>query len=411
MTRPVPVPESASLERRFSTVFGGATAEFVIRAPGRANLIGEHIDYNGLAVLPIAVDRHIMVLVSARTDSRVRAHNDDPRFEPVAFDMAGEVSPGPPGDWGNYVKAAASSLAGRGPGLLGADLLVASDLPLAAGLSSSSALVVAVALALLSVNGLQEDPLALAEQMADAERFVGVRGGGMDQAICLTGRAGCASLIDFAPLRVAHHPIPPDWGFVVAYSLVPAEKSAGARAVYNQRTEECRLAMLEVARALGLEGEERSYPAMRRLFGTDELMAAGEMSLTPELLPRFRHVISEGARVDRAVEALDTRDLPGFGGLLDASHASLRDDYDVSCAAVDDLVAAALAGGAAGARLTGAGLGGSIVALGPIGATADIIAALDERFYAGRTTTVDDRIRFAARPGGGATVVGVVLRP
>jgi galactokinase len=334
-------------------------------------------------------------------------HNLEERYGSVEFSVGPELVPGPQGHWGNYVKAAAQALAMLHPGIQGADLMVTSDLPAAAGLSSSSALVVAIAVALLAANDVPVDPLVLAAQMAEAERFVGLRGGGMDQAVCLVATSGTASLISFEPLRVEHRPIPADWGFVVASSLVPAEKSAGARAIYNRRTEECRVAAREVSLQLGLASEDASYPAMLEQFTTEELVGAGETCLDSDLQGRFRHVVTEGERVRRAVNALEAGDLAGFGALLSASHASLRDDYAVSCEALDALVEAAMAGGAVGARLTGAGLGGSIIALGPRSAANDIIQALDERFYAGRAIAIDDSVRFVAVPGPGAAVSGL----
>ncbi|MEE8060381.1 MAG: galactokinase [Gemmatimonadales bacterium] len=401
---------TAPLQQQFEAAFGLTGSEFVVHAPGRANLIGEHVDYNGLPVLPMALDRGITLMVRARPDAVVRVHNQDDRFGPFQFDMGSEPRPAPQGHWSNYVKAAAQALARLHPGLRGADLLVTSDLPAAAGLSSSSALVVASALALLTANDLAEEPLALAEQMADAERFVGLRGGGMDQAICLAAKAGTASLIYFEPLRIEHRPIPSDWGFVVAFSLVPAEKAAAARTVYNRRTEECRIAVRAVAVRLGLAPDGASYPALLERFAPEELVAAGEACLDSALQGRFRHVITEAARVSRAVAVLEAGDLGQFGALLSASHASLRDDFAVSCEALDALVEAAMAGGAVGARLTGAGLGGSVIALGPRSASEGIMEALDERFYAGRSAAADDRVRFLASPGPGAMVSGPRLR-
>jgi galactokinase len=155
--------------------------------------------------------------------------------------------------------------------------------------------------------------------------------------------------------------------------------------------------------------EVASYPALLEQFTTEQLLAAGETCLDADLRGRFRHVVTEGARVRRAVNALEAGDLPGFGALLSASHASLRDDYAVSCEALDALVEAAIAGGAVGARLTGAGLGGSIIALGPGSAADDIIEALDERFYAGRAAAIDASVRFVAVPGPGAAVYGLGL--
>jgi len=214
-----------------------------VRAPGRVNLIGEHTDYNGLPVLPVAIQRSVRIELRARDDRRVRLANADARFEPCEFEIAAEIPPFAPGHWGNYSKAAAQALQRRSGLDCGFDGLVSGDIPAAAGLSSSSALVVASALALVAVNELEiarEDLMVLT---AEAERYVGTHSGGMDQAISLGGRAGHAVRIDFDPLRLEPVPIPPDWRFVIANSLVEALKSGGAQAAYNARVRECREAL------------------------------------------------------------------------------------------------------------------------------------------------------------------------
>ena len=218
------------VRQRFTTIAGEPAGAFVVRAPGRANLIGEHIDYNDLSVLPMAIDRCIVLMARPRPDRTVRIHNVDPRFDSLTFELSDAITPASQGDWGNYVRAAAQAVCQDHPGVRGMDAVVGSDLPAAAGLSSSSALVVASALALLHAGDLPIDREALMGRLAEAERYVGLRGGGMDQAICLGGRAGTAARIQFDPLALKTVDIPPEWRFVVASSLVPARKSAEARA-------------------------------------------------------------------------------------------------------------------------------------------------------------------------------------
>jgi galactokinase len=395
---------TSMVHQGFTTIAGESAGAFVVRAPGRANLIGEHIDYNELPVLPMAIDRRIVLMARPRPDRTVRIHNVDPRFSNLTFELSDAITPASQGDWGNYVRAAAQAVCQDHPGVRGLDAVVGSDLPAAAGLSSSSALVVASALALLHAGDLPIDREALMGRLAEAERYVGLRGGGMDQAICLGGRAGTAARIQFDPLALKTVDIPPEWRFVVASSLVPARKSAEARAVYNRRTEECRQAAREVAERLELPGST-GYPALLARFATEELLAvAGELE-DHQLARRFRHVVTEARRVDQAVSALAGKSLATFGELMTASHTSLRDDYEVSCPELDHLVDLTTKNGAVGARLTGAGLGGCVIALATVETAPAVLARLDREFYGDRVTSADlEAVRFVAVPGDGATI-------
>ncbi len=377
----------------------------LVRAPGRVNLIGEHIDYCGLPVLPMALSRGVRIAFERRVDRGTRLVNADARFAPSFFTIEASIPPAPAGDWSNYARAAAQALAQRCPDLRGVDGLVQSDLPIAAGLSSSSALVVALALALLQANGVTVPPLELMELLAQGERYVGTAGGGMDQAIILGARAGCASRIDFRPLRLTPTPVPAGWQFVVAWSLVPAEKSGAARQAYNERTRQCDEARRLVATRLGRR-EDISYPALLAAAPVEELLLVAEATLSGVLARRFRHVVTEGTRVRQAEAAMAAGDLAAFGRLLDASHQSLRDDYEVSHAELDRLVELAREAGAVGARLTGAGFGGSIVALCRVERAPEVVSALRERFYAPRGAAADvGRHVFLAEPSAGAEVV------
>jgi galactokinase len=405
----------ADLRSAFAAHFGAPDPTLFVRSPGRINLIGEHIDYNNLSVLPMAIGRHVRLVVRPRADARVRIASLSPGFGAREFALGPEIPPYPVGDWGNYVKAAAQALARSHEGLHGFDAALDATLPVAAGLSSSSALVIGVSLALLSANGRTWEPVALAEQMAQAERYTGTQGGGMDQAICAGAVEGTASRVDFAPLRITPVPVPTDWRFVVAHSLSRAEKSGAAQTTYNRRTVECREAVERVAqhwagrRAGGpAGGEPASY---RRLLATHEvaeLVAVGEQVLDGDLLKRFRHVVTEADRVRRAEDALRTADLATFGTLLSASHASLRDDYEVSSAALDELVGLAEAAGAAGARLTGAGMGGCIIAAAQAGSVEGVLDRLRKEFYLPRSAPepMADHL-FLAEPAGGARVIPI----
>lgn len=386
----------------FERLYGGPPA-FRVRAPGRVNLIGEHTDYNGLPVLPMAIQRRITLLARPTRGPRVRIASRQAGYEPRAFELAEEIEPFAPGDWGNYPKAAGRALARELGELAGFDGVVDSDLPVASGLSSSSALVVACALALLRANDRDLEPLRLAALMAAGERYVGLRGGGMDQAVCLAGREDAALRIDFEPLEVNLCPVPDGWRFIVADSLVEAPKSAGARETYNRRTEECREALAQAARHLDVAAP--SYRILMRRFSVEELLQVAESDLDEVLSKRFRHVVTEGARVEAAQRALREADPERFGRLMGASHRSLREDYEVSTAELDALVEIAHAAGAAGARLTGAGMGGCALALTTADRVRGVLTALVDRFYTERPLDgeLEDHL-FVAHPSAGASV-------
>ncbi len=323
--------------------------EGVVVAPGRVNLIGEHIDYHGLPVLPMALSRSIRVQYRRRDDRIVHARST--AFGERTFEWDAGLQPVALGDWENYMRAAARVVSERWGIGKGLDAAVESDLPPAAGLSSSSALIVAFTLALLHANGIDATFQELMEVLPDGEQFVGTRGGGMDHAACLSARPGYASLIEFQPIAVRHIAVPPLWSFLVAHSGVTAEKSGSVRERYNARRKAGSTALARLGAV--------SYREI--LMGDVAAMAASLP--TVEERDAFVHVTSEAQRVSRAVAAMEQADAGCFGRLLVESHSSLRDRLHVSCDALDRLVDAALDAGALGARLTGAGFGGCVVVL------------------------------------------------
>lgn len=394
----------------FRKTFQGNSPTHFSRAPGRVNLIGEHTDYNGLPVLPMALRQEIRILFSPRGDSTIRVRNRAREFDLREFSISGDIPPDPPGDWANYLKAPSQALARRFGPLKGFDALVTSTLPVASGLSSSSALVIAMGRAILKANDLDLPALDFAEEMAEAERYTGTRGGGMDQAISVGARVGHASRIEFNPLRMFETPIPPDWRFVVAHTLVRVEKSGRAQEAYNRRTRECREALRLIRRAIegGVDGgqdEGYSYARLTSHMPPQELVALAEAELEGTLFKRFRHVVTEASRVYDAEEALRCQDLPTFGLLMSSSHESLRDDYEVSSPALDLLVSLAGGAGAAGARLTGAGFGGCVVALSDPDHLDGVLAALEEGYYREREPpTPLGQVLFVAAASEGASV-------
>jgi galactokinase len=377
-------PQLDTLQGVFAENFG-SRGSYLIRAPGRVNLMGEHIDYNGLAVLPMAIQRHVALLSAPRTDGIIRVVNTATEFPQRGFELSAKIAPYDEGNWGNYVKAAAQALAGRHGARHGFDAVVSADIPVAAGLSSSSALVVAAALALVTANDIAVPLTELMELLADAEWYVGTQGGGMDQAICLGAQAQCAAKVEFKPLRLRARPIPPGWRFVVASSLVRAEKSGPARETYNRRTAECREALTMVLQRHGLVGPMNSYRILLGAVGAELLMREADEMEDPVLGKRF--------------------DLEAFGYLMLASHASLRDEYEVSIPELDELVEIAVAAGAAGARLTGAGLGGCIVALCDEARLEGVLQALEDGYYGSQyfDEPLTDHL-FVAEPSAGASV-------
>ena len=313
-------------------------------APGRVNLIGEHLDYNGGPVLPIAIDRRTVVTVSVRSDTVVTVASES-FGEPVRFGVATE--PGDVSGWAAHVAGLLWALRSDGQPVPSLDLTVTSDLPIGAGLSSSHALECAVAVAVRDLASLDVDDFALALAARRAENdYVGVPTGIMDQLASLCGVAGHALLIDTSAFTV--RPIPAEWAADGLTLLVIDTRAQHAHAEggYGERRREC----AEAASAVGV-----SALADAALGDVDRL--------DDTMRRRARHVVTETARVEQAVAALAGRDWPRFGRLLSQSHVSLRDDFEVSCPELDVAVDATMGAGALGARMTGGGFGGSAIAL------------------------------------------------
>jgi galactokinase len=367
---------SDSAVRLLRTRFGAGAPASLLSVPGRVNLIGEHIDYHDLPVLPMGIQRRIWIAFRTRNDSRIRAVSSGP-YGDREFVLTPHVERGASGDWANYLKAATQAVNTRWALTRGVDAAISSNLPPAAGLSSSSALLVGFTIALLQANDISATFEELMEILPEGEHFVGTRGGGMDHAAVLACREGCALLVNFAPVEISPIPIPDDWCFVVAHSLTTAEKSGAMRSEYNGR----RSAGSHALRQLGLA----SYRSAIETHSHDQLTALatqnGRSRLNDDEMRSFLHVISENFRVNQAVAALRDADARTFGKLLSASHASLRDQLRVSSPALDSLVDIAHESGALGARLTGAGFGGCVVILCKPSDTDRIRAELVARYY------------------------------
>ncbi len=409
----MPLP---ALLDQFSRRFG-RPAEIAARAPGRVNLIGEHTDYNDGFVLPIALEQCTWVAAAGREDGQATAESlvlgervswplDDEADGPIH--VVGIDTPRPDGEsplqqriaalpaWGRYVAGVAALLRRRGARLSGFDLLIHSDVPLGSGLSSSAALEVATALALADRAG---EPLAsteLADLCRAAEHeFAGVPCGIMDQYASLFARQDCALLLDCRSRQIeqircelaGHALIVVDSG--VRHALASTE--------YARRQQEC---------AAAVRYFQQLNPAVTALRDvSSDGVRSHASQMDPLLAARALHVVAENERTLAAAEALRRGDLPAMGRLMSESHGSLRDQYEVSCAEVDQLVE--LIGsqpGVLGARMTGGGFGGAVIALVRDSAGQRLAAVLRERYQRpdGRPTEP-----LAVRPGAGASLVRV----
>jgi galactokinase len=350
----------------FARRFGGRPA-WLARAPGRVNLVGEHTDYNEGFVLPMAIDRAAWIAFRPRPDGRV--HLFSLQFDQATeFDLEGLSRTGPP--WAEYVKGVAWSLREEGLALRGFDGVLAGDVPMGAGLSSSAAVELAAARALAASSALAWEPKPMALRAQRAENsWVGMKCGIMDQLVSAAAVAGSALLIDCRSLGTTPVPLPPGAAVVV---LDTSTRRSLVDSAYNERRAQCE----EAARGLGVR-------ALRDV--TAEQLAWSGASLEATVRRRARHVVAENARTLAGAEAMQRGDAVTLGRLLDASHQSLREDFEVSSPALEAMVACAQGDGAAfGARLTGAGFGGCAVAL-VRGADAEAFSARVSAAYRERT--------------------------
>lgn len=374
--------------------FGPGDSASLVSVPGRVNLIGEHIDYHDLPVLPMAIQRRIRIAFRPRSDGQIRAISSE-RYGEREFALGTALEPGLSGDWLNYLEAAVQAARRRWTLARGIDAAITSDLPPAAGLSSSSALLVGFTLALLHANGIHANFEELMEVLPEGEQFVGTRGGGMDHAAVLESKAGCALLVNFAPIEVSPLPIPKDWAFLVAHSLTTAEKSGAVRSEYNSRR-------AAGARALEKLGFQSYRWAIETLSLQELTTLAANGVLNEDEAYAFLHVVHESTRVRDAVAALQKVDAETFGELLMASHASLRDLLRVSNSQLDSLVDIASESGALGARLTGGGFGGCVVILCKTPDRDRVRAELVNRYYSHQTNFEPENHIIVAEPSAGA---------
>jgi galactokinase len=348
----------ADVREQFQKVFGagpaGAGKVHVIRAPGRVNLIGEHTDYNDGFVFPMAIEPEVRIVCRSRPDGLVRLASTAFHDQIAEFSVQQKIARGQP-KWANYMRGVAAELIAAGIPLVGMDALYSNTLPVGGGLSSSAAIEVGTGQALLTLAGvdMDGDRLALLCQKAEHE-FAGVPVGIMDQTIVATGKAGHAMLLDCRSLAKQFVLLDPaELRVVIVNSMVKHELSGGE---YAQRRRECEE---------GVAFFRKQDPDIRAL--RDVSMAqvqAAQGKLSDVVFRRCRHVVSEIARTTQAADLLTQRHYEEAGELMIESHASLRDDYEVSTVELDFLAEQAMkVKGVYGARMTGGGFGGCIVTL------------------------------------------------
>ena len=375
-----------SIESEFDKRFS-APPEHIVRAPGRVNLIGEHTDYNGGFVLPMAIDREALIAARQRPDRRVRM---------IALDFGGAASEfsldaierDQKQPWSNYIRGVALVLQQYGTELSGLDLVIQSNVPIGSGLSSSAALEVCAATAFETCGGFSIPRVKLAQLCQKVENeFLSLKTGIMDQFVSVLAREGNALLIDCRDLAYQYVPMPRGATIVVCDTT---KRRGLVTSEYNTRRAECE----EAARRLGVELLRDVSPADLGRFARD---------LPPTVAKRARHVVMENARVIEAVEAMKQNDLPALGALMNQSHESLRDDYEVSCPELDIMVAIARQQpGCLGARLTGAGFGGCTVSLVENGAVQAFVPNVIREYRA--RTGVPPPV-YVCHPSAGASVV------
>ncbi len=354
------------------TIQFGESPTTIVRAPGRVNLIGEHTDYNDGFVLPCAINYSTVIACRRRQDSQVRILAIDVQMQLDCFDLELPIVASTQLRWANYVRGMIKEIKLLGLVISGFDLTITGDVPQGAGLSSSASLEVAVGQALKSLfhlHTLTPTDIALAAQRAE-NHFVGCNCGIMDQLVSAKGQEGHALLIDCRSLSTSQVALPQDTCVLVVHSRV-------ARGLVDSQYNARRLQCEAAARHFGVD-------ALRDLHFTD---VSGDTSLDAITLRRARHVVSENARTTEAATALTAGDLKQMGRLMAASHTSMRDDFEITVPPIDELVSIlqetiAMQGGEGGARMTGGGFGGCVVAVMPSGYRDAAAAAVAKHYRA-----------------------------
>lgn len=370
------------LYRKVTELFSehfGAEPEAVFQAPGRVNLIGEHTDYNGGFVLPCAIDRYTLVAIKVRADNRFRVVAANIGNRASQWDSSLPIEADSENPWSNYLRGVNEQFLKRGKKPVGMDVMVLGDIPQGAGLSSSASLSVVFAAAINHTGnlGLSAVEVALLCQAAENE-FVGCRCGIMDQLISAAGRQQHALLIDCRDLSYKEVNLPSE----VSVTIIDSKVSRGlVGSEYNLRRSQC-----EEAAAV-LQVESLREASMESLLANEGLMSASAFK-------RARHVISENERTKAAADALSSGDFAALSRFMGASHASMRDDFEITTPEIDFLVEVVgqVLGDRGGVRMTGGGFGGCVVALAPESYSRKISDAVTEHYP--RKTGLNPEIHF-----------------
>lgn len=374
----------------FVAEFGGPPS-IVVRAPGRVNLIGEHTDYNDGFVLPMAIERAVWIALRPRADGRLLLHSLE-QTEPADFSLTDIVYSG--AGWAEYVKGMAAMLQSAGYRLSGWEGVLTSDVPVGAGLSSSAALEIAVAKAFAEVSGFTFDSVEMARLGQKTENeWVGAQTGIMDQMIAANAEAGHALLIDCRDLSFETTPLPADTAVLVFDSMT---RHSHTESGYNERRASC-----ELAAAYFGESHLRDVTPAR--------LEADGAGLDPVAYRRARHVVTENERVLRTVEAMRAGDARTVGLLMNASHESMRDDFEITTDALDLLAELAQVEPACyGARMTGGGFGGCVIALVEANEAEAIAASVAPVYEA--ATGFTPQVYITAAAGGASTELAPHLK-
>jgi galactokinase len=364
----------------------GEEPAMLFRAPGRVNLIGEHTDYNDGFVLPAAIDRETVVAIGPASDGQITTIAADFGEHRDSFRLSNPITRAD-AEWANYVRGVAKALMDDGVTLVAANMAIAGDVPLGSGLSSSASLEVAVGNALAGFTGHGVEPTQMAKLAQRAENdFVGCACGIMDQLISTRGEIGHALLIDCRSLDCTPVSIPDGVSIIIAHSGV---RHAHAGGEYNDRRAQCETA----ARHYGVA-------ALRDLSFAQ--LEAGKADLDDVSFRRARHVVTENDRTEAAAAALKRGNLERLGELMAQSHASMRDDFEITVPAVDALaeIMAVPLDGQGGARMTGGGFGGCVIAVAPDLKVSAVVKAIADKY---RTPDGLPAEVFVCQPSAGAS--------
>jgi galactokinase len=384
--------QAALVERAcaaFASAYGRAP-DLVVYAPGRVNLIGEHTDYNDGFVLPCAIDHGTVIALARRDDPHVRTVAADYADAEDIFDVGETIAKRDNVEWANHVRGVAFAFAERGLVVPGANIAIAGNIPQGAGLSSSASLAVGLAQAFAMLGDhshLVPTDFALIAQASEND-FVGCACGIMDQLVSARAEAGHALLIDCRSLEATPIALPPSLSVMIVHSGV---RRGLVDSAYNERRAQCEAAA--------------AHYHVRALRDVDEAtLLAGQNGFDPIAFRRARHVVTENVRTLAMVEALISNDLGQIGALMAASHASMRDDFEITVPPVDTLVAlmADIVGSSGGVRMTGGGFGGCVVALLRDNVVANVIREVTSHYV---TPNGGPPMTLICRPSGGASVV------